>query len=190
MTLTNTNENEPCQSLDIRSRHFERRRRAEINQRRINVFAREELLHHLGRRMPDSPILDVNELPVVRFENIPRVQLSEAVVAHNLPIRSAWQYFAFDSRAGEGTTKDRHNSASAFRAVTYFYRWSDLRTQFEYKCQFRPTDVTHQNVLNQFYAIFHARPTNQVCHSPAGGRRRAYFVTDRLENFPCFRFGV
>src|SRR5262249_21280181 len=140
--------------------------------------------------MPDSPILDVNELPVVRFENIPRVQLSEAVVAHNLPIRSAWEYFAFDSRAGEGTTKDRHNSASAFRDVTYFYRWSDLRTQFEYKCQFRPTDVTHQNVLNQFYAIFHARPTNQVCHSPAGGRRRAYFVTDRLENFPCFRFGV
>src|SRR5262245_64284305 len=79
--------------------------------------------------MPDSPVLDVNELPVVRFENIPGVQLSEAVVAHNLPIRSAWQYFAFDSRTGEGTTKDRHNSASAFRDVTYFHRWSDLRSE-------------------------------------------------------------
>src|SRR5262245_64157153 len=125
MTLTNTNENEPCQSLDIRSRHFERRRRAEINQRRINVFAREELLHHLRRRMPDSTILDVNELPVVRFENVPRVELSEAIVAHNLPIRPAWQYFAFDSRTGERTAQDWHNSAPAVRNVTNFHRWSD-----------------------------------------------------------------
>jgi hypothetical protein len=41
MTLANTDENEPCQSLDIGIRHFERGRRAKINQRRINLFARE-----------------------------------------------------------------------------------------------------------------------------------------------------
>src|SRR5262245_13489290 len=186
MTLTNTNENEPCQSLDIRSRHFERRRRAEINQRRINVFAREELLHHLGGRMPDSPILDVNELPVVRFENIPRVQLSEAVVAHNLPIRSAWQYFAFDSRTGEGTTKDRHNSASAFRDVTYFHRWSDLRTQFEYKYQFRPTNIAHQMFEPILCNLSRATHKSGL---PFASRKSspAYFVADRLENLPCFR---
>src|SRR5262245_45060205 len=67
MTLTHTDEHEPRQSLDIGSRHFERGRGAKINQRGIDVFASEELLHHLRRRMSDSAILDVNELPLVRF---------------------------------------------------------------------------------------------------------------------------
>src|SRR5689334_15410534 len=93
--------------------------------------------------MPDSAILDVNELPVVRFENVPRVELSQAIVANNLPIRPAWQHFAFDSRTRDRTTKNWHNSASAMRNVTYFHRWSDLRTQFEYKCQSGSTDIIH-----------------------------------------------
>src|SRR5262249_61859504 len=93
--------------------------------------------------MPDSAILDVNELPVVRFENVPRVELSQAIVANNLPIPSAWQHFAFDSRTRERTTKNWHNSASAMRNVTYFHRRSDLRAQFEYKCQSGLTDIIH-----------------------------------------------
>src|SRR5215510_7647121 len=36
-----------------------------------------------------------------------------------------------------------------------------------------------------------SRPTtNQVCHSPSRKSSPTYFVTDPLENLPCFRFDV
>src|SRR5262245_35989956 len=103
--------------------------------------------------MPDSAVLDVNELTRVRLENVPCVELSEAIVAHNLPIRSSRQHSAFDFRTRERTAQDWYNSASAVRNVTYLHGWSNLRMQFENKCQYRSIDVTHQletNLMQSF----------------------------------------
>ena len=59
---------------------------SEVDKGWIDVLPCEQLLHHLRRGVPDSPVLHIDEVSVVGLERVASVQIGQAICAHDLPV--------------------------------------------------------------------------------------------------------
>ena len=82
-----------------------------------------------GRRVADARVLDVDQAAAVGLQHVARVELREAVRAHDLPVRAARQHLAAHVRSLERAAEDGDDAAAPARHLTKLGRRPDLHVQ-------------------------------------------------------------
>src|SRR3954463_11820803 len=102
MAFTGADEQRSRQVLQARRGSLEHRQRAEIHRGRVDVLAGKQLRGDVGGCPPNAGVLDVDELTLVGLQRVARVELREAVRAHDLPVGATRQHLAAYAGTFEG----------------------------------------------------------------------------------------
>src|SRR5262245_54521484 len=110
---------------------LERRRRREIDKRRIDRLSCKKAGHDVGWSVSDATIPHGNHVTAIGLQCVARIELGKAVVVNELPVGAAGQYPAFQLAAFERATNNRHDAADTSRRPTDLDRGRDLCTDLE-----------------------------------------------------------